>query len=103
MKWELRTLVVFAGVIMLIWVLPGLMWRFGVELRTRRIDSGTEDFEGVKRQVAEAALTRVELDTRESVSHMVDKRVERAWWSPAQTRRRREGMPFERSEALVRR
>jgi hypothetical protein len=62
--------------------LPTAVWELGVELPARRIDSGVEDFEGVEKEMAQAALAKVYLRTRETASFMVDRRVERVWWCP---------------------
>jgi hypothetical protein len=58
-------------------VLPAVVWELGVELPNRVIDSGVEDFEGVEKAMARAALDKVYLETRETASFMVDKRVTR--------------------------
>jgi hypothetical protein len=63
-------------------LVPAVVWGLGVQLPARLIDSGVEDFEGAEKKLAEAALDKVYLHTRETASFMVDKRVTRVWWCP---------------------
>lgn len=77
------------------------MWELALELPAWNIDPGVEEFEGVRERKARAALVQVELDTRQTFSLMVDKRVTRvvtgcelgegAWARPSRARRLRRG------------
>jgi len=56
---------------------PAAVWEFGVELPARRIDSGVEGLEGVEKEITDAALGDVWLNTDDTASFMVDSNARR--------------------------
>ncbi len=55
----LRLALAVAVLVVVVGVLPAVVWELGGGLHARRIDPGVGYFEGVEKQMAEAALTLI--------------------------------------------
>lgn len=78
----LRLALAVAVLVVVVGVLPAVVWELGGGLHARRIDPGVGYFEGVEKQMAEAALTLIYFHYDDRWTLMVDERAERVWWCP---------------------
>ena len=70
-------LAILAAIAVLAMLGPPLVWELGVDLPQRRTESGVEDFKGVEKEMARAALDKVYLNTHGTASFMVAERMTR--------------------------